>query len=806
MTLPLFAPAWLNAQEQVKGVLLNEENGNAVPFVHIVPLGHGTEGTQSDLEGSFSLEMPRSSDRLVLSSLGYVKDTVMVQSGPEPMRVELQEQAVQKKAVEVRPGKNPAIPIIRKAIARRELHDPLEQEAFRYSSYNKIVYSDRSLAFDSTWTKAPSDSLDPEMGDSSRLSIPDSIHGFLMETVTERKYLNGRFDKKEVSGARVSGFKDPPFIAIASEFQEISFYRNYIKVFGSEYRSPISKGALKKYEYRLRNTLVEGTDSTFFIGFRPKAAAQLKALSGMLTIGSESYAIRSIRAKPIKQGPNPVRIEQSYRLRKHASFPEKMNFEFRLPAFGTIYNGMSYLRNIELGKDAIGEVGRKDLSIQKKKGLDQQDSAFWDQHRPRGLTQKDSNTYQTLDSLGKEQDLDRKVKVMEELLQGRFPFNGLNLRLYELYRYNTFERNRLGVGLETNDDLSSYFRIGGYWGYGTGDARTKFGADLDIRPTGTEEWRIGLYYRNDLIETARYHAPRRERFFATKSFLSGSFQRGLYMRRMLASEELGFRFRTDRPRYLTLGFWSRVSNETPLYSTPYLDRFPAFQQLRSVETAFRFRFAYGEGRTMSFGQKMRGETPYPVLTGRMVKGWKGLGLGGDRTYWRVFGRLEHDFLLRGLGKGKLTLDLGASSGNVPLSRLYYAPGAFSRDLPLFVDRSFNTADRYEFLHSRFAHVFYDQELLRFTLHESHSRPLFRLRHHMGWGDRSGFRSLGSEAPSTMKNGYFESGITVQDLLYTEVEGLYYYGVGISAAYRYGAYSRKELARNLAYGVAISFGF
>ncbi len=801
----MLLPTSLLSQENVTGRVISAKNGNAVPFVHIVPLGNPTEGTQSRIDGSFSLELPKGSERLVVSSVGYEKDTLRVPPGKEGMRIELRERTVRKQAVEVHPRKDPALSIIRKAIARRKLHDPLEQEAFKYRSYSKIIYSERSLNFDSSWGGSPSDSLDRELADSSIARIPDSIHAFLMETVTERKYMKGSFDKKKVTGARLSGFKDPPFTAVASELQEISFYRNYVQLFGGEYRSPISSGALNKYEYRLRNTLVEGADSTFFIEFRPKAGARLKSLKGMLTIGSDNYAIRTIRAEPIKRGPNPIRIEQRYQFHGKASFPKRMNFELRLPALGTVYNGESYLRGIELGKEAVGEIERKDLSIEKSEGFGHRDRAFWEAHRVEGLSKKDSNTYRILDSLGAEQNFDRMVKISEGLLQGRFPFPGFSLRLYELYRYNAFERNRLGVGLETNDDLSPYFRIGGYWGYGTGDERMKYGADLEFRPVGTDEWRIGAFYRKDLMESARSDAPRRDRFFGEAGFLSESSQRGIFIRRMLASEEMGFRFRTDRPRYLTLGFWGRVSEERPLYSTPFLDRFPAFQELRLAETALRFRFAYGEQRMKSFGQKLAVETPYPVLSGQVVKGWKSGGIGGERSYWQVTTGIEHEFLLRGLGEGKLTLEARASFGNAPLSRLQYAPGTFSRDLPLFVARSFNTAERYEFLHSRSLHFFYDQELLRFIIHEEHSRPLVRLRHQMGWGDRRGVKALGADAPSTMRKGFFESGITVQDLLYTEVDRFYYYGVNISIAYRYGPYSLDPPQRNFAYGFGFSFG-
>ncbi len=790
-------------QVRIEGKVLDEGKGKGVPFAHIVPLGSETQGTQSDLNGNFVLEVPERPSHLVISNVGYRKDTVKVPEGGEEMRIELKKKAVQTRTVEVRPGPNPAIPIMRKVISRRKKHDPLEEEAFSYRSYSKLIYSDRSLSFDTTWSEYEGASTDSSM----ERGLPDSLHAFLMETVTERNYAKGSHDKKTVQGARASGFKEAPFAAIASEFQEISFYGNYVSFLGKKYRSPIGKGALGKYEYELRNTLISGEDSTFFIAFSPKPAKEVQALEGLLVVRSGSYALESVRAFPSSQGKNPVRVEQRYKEHQDAWFPTEMNFEARIPAYGTVINGRSYLREIEVGPDAGTISGRKDLTIEKDEGFGDRDSLFWEKNRSEPLSRKDSVTYQLLDSLGQEVKLDRVAKTAERIGQGRLPIGPFDLRLYELYRYNAFEKNRLGIGAETNEELSAYFRIGGYWGYGTGDKRVKYGFDLDIRPKGNKEWRFGPYYRNEVREPGQPFNERETRYFGENRILSQKAQERLFMRRALHGEEMGFRFRTGRPRYLRLGFSARSSEEELLYSTPYLEAHPEERKLEIAETAFRLRFAYGERAILSGGKKLALETPYPVLQFRMVKGWKRGGLfPGERSYLNLFARVEHDYQLRGLGRGRITLEGGSGHGDVPLSRRFYAPGTFSRDIPLLISRSFNTADRYEFLHSRFLHGFLQQDLFRFTIHEKYSRPLVRMRHHVGWGDQEGFGSERESLPLKMEEGYFESGLTVRDLIRVDYD-LYYLGLGVSSSYRYGPYHRpgKEL-KNIAYGMELSVSF
>ncbi|MFB6257420.1 MAG: DUF5686 family protein [Flavobacteriales bacterium] len=797
----LFFTIPLSAQVRIEGKVLNASNGNGIPFVHIVPIDQEKRGTQSDLNGDFELELAERPSHLVVSSVGYEKDTVYVPKKRHTLRIELTRTSLKTQPVEVHPGKRPAIPIVKNAIRKRELHDPLNLKGFSYRSYTKLVYSDRSLAFDSAWGSSRRDSI----SGGKQVKVPDSLHAFIMETATRRRFQKGSYDKTIVKGAQVSGFQQAPLTAIASEFQDISFYRDHVKLMGEAYRSPISKRALKKYEYRLRNTLIQDGDTSYFIRFRPKPAKKLQGLQGMMVIRSGEYALRSIRATPAQKSPNPVRIEQRYEKEQGAYFPKRMSFEMQVPAYGMICNGRSYIEKVRVGRDTVGEVKRRDLSIQKAEGFGKRDSSFWAKHRPAPLTRKDSTTYAILDSVGKAKGFDRFVDVGRKLTQGLFPIGPFDIRLYEIYRYNAFEKNRLGFGFESNEKLSPYFRVGAYWGYGTGDERMKYGGDLEVRPTGNKEWRFGFFYRKDLIEAGRIGSRRFDRYFGRSPLFSSEAQRDIYTRRMIGSEKKGFRFRTGRPRYMDIGIEGSLSDEKPLYQTARLKEGMKDRKLRLVNTRVRLRFAYGERSMKSQGKKMILETPYPVLKLRFTKGWKGLGSGGERSYSMLFARVMHDFNLRGVGKGSFALDLAQAFGKPPLYRYYYAPGTLDREFPFFIPRSFNTADPYEFLHSRYLHFFFQQDLYRFTLHSDHSRPLLKVRHSMGWGDRSGVPTTHITAPSTMSKGYYESGLTVKDLIRFEgMEGFYAYGLGVSIAYRYGPYANPDPWKNLAYGIELSF--
>ena len=55
-------------------------------------------------------------------------------------------------------------------------------------------------------------------------------HLFLMESVSERKFLYPGNNKEKVLASRISGLKDPLFILLATQIQSFSFYNEIIKI------------------------------------------------------------------------------------------------------------------------------------------------------------------------------------------------------------------------------------------------------------------------------------------------------------------------------------------------------------------------------------------------------------------------------------------------------------------------------------------------------------------------------------------------------------------------------------------------
>ncbi|MBC8643379.1 hypothetical protein H9W95_02595 [Flavobacterium lindanitolerans] len=79
----------------------------------------------------------------------------------------------------------------------------------------------------------------------------------MMESVTNRKFIKPDISEEVVIGTKVSGFENPTFASLATDFQPFSFYKDNIRLFNINYLNPISKGSLKKYKFRIEDTIYQ---------------------------------------------------------------------------------------------------------------------------------------------------------------------------------------------------------------------------------------------------------------------------------------------------------------------------------------------------------------------------------------------------------------------------------------------------------------------------------------------------------------------------------------------------------------------
>ena len=137
------------------------------------------------------LKSDKKIDSICVSYVGYVSDTITIREKSN-INIYLKRNIITLSEVIILPGKNPAHRIIDSAYYYFQKNDPFSLNSFSYSSYGKFLMT---INIDST-TEAKF-----SKEDSSFLKVKnflDNQHLFLMESVSERKFLKPDKDNENI--------------------------------------------------------------------------------------------------------------------------------------------------------------------------------------------------------------------------------------------------------------------------------------------------------------------------------------------------------------------------------------------------------------------------------------------------------------------------------------------------------------------------------------------------------------------------------------------------------------------------------
>ncbi len=780
----------------LQGTVRDGKTGEALPFANIVSEANPRNGTTAGLEGKFRLPLSQATDGVRITCLGYAPYRLRLDSLPDPsapieLRLAPRELAVEEVRIETR--YNPALRLMRLAIANRDRHHPEKQGPFFYQIYNKFSF-DYHLFLGQ-------DSLTAEQQRIQKLS--EQQHVLLIESVAERRFLDSRRDEETVIASRVSGFENPSFTALATQYQPFSFYDPVISLLDREFVNPISPGSLARYDFRLRETRFRGKDTVFVISFAPKKNTRFEALQGQLYLHSFGYAVQNVRAEPAHPGLVHIRIEQAYTLIDRKQwFPEELRVELLLenypsPDFGMKMNGRSTLRKIQLGEGRE----KKDFSIQSLR-IDplatQRDSSYWAGLRPQALDLREQTTYQVIDSLGQRYRFDAILRQTEKLADNRLGLGDFDLRVDEIYRFNEYEGSRLGLGLRTNERLLPWLSLGAYGAYGFRDRSWKYGGDLSLLLSPERDFVFKLDFQQDVRE------PGQSGFDAAAGLTN---LRTYFAQRMDSLQRFGLSLGLRPARYWETSLRFDHEAYTPTYGYRFLtqtgeipDRTFSFTTLQ-----LGLRYAFGEELIQSLGQNVVVPTHWPVLSLHYKTGLHGVA-GGDFGFHRLEFQAEQSISTTWLGRSTWQLRAGWVSEGTPLMQLFHGSASHPgrTDLWLMVPMTFQTMRLYEFLSDRYVHLLWEQNLGPILWRSKWSRPEPILTQGLAWGDLREPEAHQGIAFQRLNQGYYESGLQLQHLLRIRYLNVLYLGLGAGVFYRYGPYQLPRWQDNFAAKLTLSF--
>lgn len=787
----LIASFQLGAQ---KFQLLDQQTKEPISFGKVIPEKESPRLT--DIDGYFSV---LDSNQLVKIKATGFYDTSIVLNQFIDGKIYLKSKAQNVQEVVVKPGINPAERIMALVIANRRKNHPFENDGFISKQYSKFVFD-----LDDDSRKILEDTVvDPT--DTNLYSMKQFFgrqHLFLIETASQH-YFEPPYKEKEIIEAyKVSGFTDPMFSTFAQSMQSFHFYDNQVELLGEQFVNPIAFGGINRYLFILEDTTINGSDTTFTIFFRPRKGKDFEGLTGRLFINTNGFAIEKVSAKPYRSSSagTYITIIQEYAfLDKKKWFPVKLSTEVQMAfvalnvtegktAFVT-GKGATYMENIQFNPPELDKVKFNNIAVQTKVGSEKVQEPTWDSLRPFELTDKEKTTYLSIDSISKEEHLDRYLKLAKVLSSGRIPLGYVNLDVTRLFAVNGFEKTRLGLGLENSDKVLPWLTASVYGAYGFGDKVWKYGGALDFHLDPGTKTNLKLFYVNDVVEVGG------NVLYKTSILYPQDPGRMLFVNNMSYQKKAGIQFSTivRANKHLTLEMNYQQNQFANAYQYNQQSSCSAFMSSLLFSWAIREKGVILGDFFVPKGSK------FPKIQIKLEKAWNIPSLDlASMDFIRLQFNAFHVTTIP--GNGRFTWNVRAAWTNVSTPLLYQqAVHASFVKRSVSIPNTFETVGVSEFYHQQQVNVF-----LRYIWNAQRTKakwnePQFGVHYAFGYGSMSN-QVAHNLSFQTMDKGFHEAGLLFNGLY---VSGKSSMGFGLFT--RFGAYANTGDWKTNVYP-KLSFGY
>jgi hypothetical protein len=412
--------------QSVSGYVL-DENNNPLPFVNIYLKYQNRQGTITDTDGKYYMQLPNGQYTLVFSILGYEKKEVEVTITHnkdvtqnvwlKPSSVALNEMVVKAKR------RDPAYDIIKQAIDRKDKYlkqiDTLHYEAYikakesselTQKALEKQEKQDQKKQKKKNKNNSTTEGLDTAYSVASNpmLDSLNKLHLSIAEIILDVYYVYPNKYKEIVKAKKITGNSFGLFYTSTTE-ADFNFYNNIVEVPRlSEVPiiSPLSRTALLSYKYKLEETTFDSAGTMIYkIAVTPRKKGNA-TVEGFIWIEDKSFAIKKLDVIFDSEGLikyKSIEIKQWYTIVKDTiRLLKKQEFYYSSKAGSSLYFGQTIVnyKNYDLKP----EIPHKFFNAEKGVVLEdayEKDNDFWKDKRPEPLTKEEQQYIAYRDSIQK---------------------------------------------------------------------------------------------------------------------------------------------------------------------------------------------------------------------------------------------------------------------------------------------------------------------------------------------------------------------------------------------------------------------
>ena len=731
-----------NAQTKIlKGRVTDAENGDPIPFANL-QVKDTRIGTVCDFDGNYALKISGPYDSLTAVYIGYKARTKKMPDQGAVLNFQLTEAGIELSEVVIRPGENPAWPILRNVMDHKMYNDKRSLISYEYDAYTKLEVDIDKLSDKFRKKKIIRkiqnviDSIGKVAGEDGNPILPF----FISETISKYYYNKSpQLRKEQIEKTKISGLgvDEGEVVSqmIGSSFQEYNFYENWLNIVSKDFVSPIADGWKIYYDYLLEDSTFVKGDWIYRLEVTPKRPQDL-AFRGSIWINRSDWAL--VRADlSISRDANlnfidKIKVQQELiKTTSGAYLPVKNRITIDIANLNKNWAGMiakSYTsaKNIVVNRPMAPSFFQKPIEIMENFGKG--DDAYWNSHRHDTLSLTERNIFRMIDTVKKIPAIKTYVEIVNIFINGHKRIGMIDYGPY-LYTYgwNNVEGNRFRLGFRTNPELSRQYVLSGYLAYGTRDQKFKYGLGGDWIMS-RKRWTnlsVGHSFEmeqlalvdNSLVDNSLFAAftrigylDRTRPYYSQKSFIGFDKE---------VRKGLNISLKASRWTFEPV----RSSYNFAYFSDPEFARTGDVSGIRQnfITTEFTGEIRYGRDEIFVENENRRvslGATRWPIISFRYTRGIKGIA-GSDLNY-NKFQFSAVQFVRYGLiGNGKISLMAGLTPSTVPYPVLRSHLG----NQTWFMNMSaFNMMQFFEFVSDRFMSLNYQHNFEGLGLN---SLPLVR---------------------------------------------------------------------------------
>lgn len=741
---------WCCLSAQIKGVVKDADTGEPLPYVNIFYEGKGV-GCISDIDGNFTVDKMVEWKELVFSSIGYETQKVPINARTQTLTVlmkvldhTLGEVVVRPKREKYSRKNNPAVELMKKVVAGKELDDLKQKEYYSYNIYQKLTLALNNITADSLresklFKQYPFFREQVEYcSEIDKNILPLSVDETLTQTVYRK---HPESEKNLIKGLNSTGVNelfntgDMLTTVLKDVFQNVNVYEDRVRLLQYPFDSPISDNGIGFYRYYIMDTVYVEKERCFHLSFVPNNSQDFGFTGHLYIMADSTYRLKQcVLNLPKKTDVNFVENMQIHQQFGALPSGEWVQLSDDMLCELNFFGGKFVVRRVTHNSDySFLEVPEK---IFKKKGKEIKDvnammrnDEFWNRYRTTELTQSESNMGNFVSKLsdikgfkyilfGLRAFIENFVETGSTKTPSKVDIGPINT----MFTSNYVDGFRLRGSAQTTANLHPNWFFKGYVAYGFKDEKVKYMGQVEYsfdkkeylaREFPKHALAVSYQYDNMLPSDKYIHTDKDNVFTSWKVTTVDQYN---YERKFTVNYEherengLKTTVMLRHANYEPCGrlFYRTMSGESRLQDairngsitaggdymlTPYNTK-----DITVAEATFGVRFAPGETFVNTKQRRLPINLDAPVFSLSHTFGLKGV-LGGEYNYNFTEATAYKRLWLGSWGNIDTYLKGGIQWNKVPFPLLIMPAANLSY---IVEDETFNLINNMEFLNDRYA--------------------------------------------------------------------------------------------------------